>query len=99
MRKLCGALAVCAVISSAQAQTVDQQVLGAVVGGVVLNSLFQGRIPESPRSQGPYLYGAGAGRRDPNRICGYTPIYHYNVVEIIAVNCWGEVVGRTVRPR
>lgn len=99
MRKLCGALAVCASISSAGAQTIDQQVVGAIVGGVVLNSLFQGRIPESPRLQGPYSYGYSAGRRDPNRICGYTPIYHYTVVEIIATNCSGEVVGRTVRPR
>lgn len=99
MRKLCGALAVCASISSAGAHAVDQQVLGAVVGGVVLNELFRGSIPPNPRAGGPYLYGAGAGRRDPNRICGYTPIYHYNVVEIIATNCYGEVVGRTVRPR
>ena len=99
MRKLCGALALCATLSSAQAQTVDQQVVGAIVGGVVLNELFRGAIPPNPRAQGPYSYGYSAGRRDPNRICGYTPIYHYNVVEILATNCYGEVVGRTVRPR
>jgi hypothetical protein len=99
MRKLCSVLALCAVASGAQAQSVDQQVLGAIVGGVVLNELFRGAIPPNPRAQGPYGYGASAGRRDPNRICGYTPIYHPNVVEIVATNCWGEVVGRTVRPR
>ena len=99
MRKLCSVLALCAAASGAGAQTVDQQVVGAIVGGVVLNKLFRGAIPPSPRLQGPYGYGASAGRRDPNRICGYTPIYHYNVVEILATNCYGEVVGRTVRPR
>lgn len=99
MRKLAVIVGLLGAVNSASAQSIDQQVVGAVVGSVVLNSLFQGRIPESPRLQGPYGYGVGAGRRDPNRICGYTPIYHYNVVEIIATNCYGEVVGRTVRPR
>ena len=99
MRKLAVILGLCGAVNSAHAQTVDQQVLGAVVGGVVLNELFRGAIPPSPRVQGPYGYGASAGRRDPNRICGYTPIYHYNWVEIVATNCYGEVVGRTVRPR
>lgn len=99
MRKLAVIVGLLGAVNSASAQNIDQQVVGAVIGGVVLNELFRGRIPESPRLQGPYGYGVGAGRRDPNRICGYTPIYHYNVVEIIATNCYGEVVGRTVRPR
>lgn len=100
MRKFVIGAGLTALVSfGASAQSIDQQVVGAIVGGVVLNELFRGRIPESPRVHGPYGYGSSAGRRDPNRICGYTPIYHYNVVEIIATNCYGEVVGRTVRPR
>ena len=100
MRKfLIGAALSAGLATNAGAQATDGQIVGAIVGGVVLNELFRGAIPPNPRAHGPYGYGAGAGRRDPNRICGYTPVYHYNVVEIIATNCYGEVVGRTVRPR
>ncbi len=100
MRKFVIGAGLTALVSfGASAQTVETQIIGAIVGGVVLNEVFRGAIPPSPRQHEPYGYGASAGRRDPNRICGYTPIYHYNVVEIVATNCYGEVVGRTVRPR
>lgn len=101
MRKTCCAvaLALLGFSSNTSAQSVDTPVIGAIVGGVVLNELFRGAIPPNPRAQGPYGYGTGRGRQDPNRICGYTPIYHYTVVEIVATNCYGEVVARTVRPR
>ncbi len=102
MRKFAVGLALAGAISGQSAQAADPatlQIIGAIAGGVVLNEVFRGTIPDSPRLHGPYGYGAGAGRRDPNRICGYTPIYHPGFVEVIATNCYGEVVGRTVRPR
>ncbi len=103
MKRCVLGFAVCASLISApagaSADPDSLRVFGAIAGGILLNEVFRGTVPPSPRADGPYSVGVGRGRLDPNRICGYTPIYHRTVVEIVATNCYGEVVGRRIQPR